>query len=263
MKQEKLRTPLTYYGGKQRLASRIVSLLPEHEGYIEPFCGGAAVFWHKSPSRWEVLNDTNRELTNFYEQVRNDFTSLEKEVRISLHSREAFRDAQAIYARPGLHSPIKRAWAVWMLANTGYSGLLNGSFGYDRSGQSTKKLTNKRNNFTEELAIRLQNVQLESCDALRIIRSRDTAQTLYYCDPPYVGTDQGHYDGYSKDDYEQLLRALDQIEGKFLLSSYRSESLSWAVTEHGWYSVEIEMPKAVSKGKTKVEVLAANYPISL
>ena len=263
MKQEKLRTPLTYYGGKQRLASRIIKLLPEHEGYVEPFCGGAAVFWCKLPSRWEVLNDTNRELTNFYEQVKNDFVSLEKEVRISLHSREAFRDAQAIYTRPGLHSPIKRAWAVWMLANTGYSGLLNGSFGYDRSGQSTKKLTNKRNNFTEALATRLQNVQLESCDALRIIRSRDTAQTLYYCDPPYVGTDQGHYDGYSKDDYEQLLRALAQIEGKFLLSSYRSESLSRAVAEHGWYSIEIEMPKAVSKGKTKVEVLTANYPIQL
>ena len=258
-----MRTPLRYYGGKQRLASRIIKLLPEHEGYVEPFCGGAAVFWCKLPSRWEVLNDTNRELTNFYEQVKNDFVSLEKEVRISLHSREAFRDAQAIYARPGLHSPVKRAWAVWMLANTGYSGLLDGSFGYDRSGQSTKKLTNKRNNFTEELAIGLQNVQLESCDALRIIRSRDTAQTLYYCDPPYVGTDQGHYDGYSKDDYEQLLRALAQIEGKFLLSSYRSESLSRAVTEHGWYSVEIEMPKAVSKGKTKIEVLTANYPIQL
>ena len=263
MKQEKLRTPLTYYGGKQRLASRIIKLLPEHEGYVEPFCGGAAVFWCKLPSRWEVLNDTNRELTNFYEQVRNDFTSLEKEVRISLHSREAFRDAQAIYARPGLHSPVKRAWAVWMLANTGYSGLLDGSFGYDRSGQTSKRIANKRDSFTETLAIRLQNVQLESCDALRIIRSRDTAQTLYYCDPPYVGTDQGHYDGYSKDDYEQLLRALAQIEGKFLLSSYRSDSLRHAVAEHDWYSVEIEMPKAVSRGKTKVEVLTANYPIRL
>ena len=95
--------------------------------------------------------------------------------------------------------------------------------------------------------------ELEDGDALRIMRSRDTDQTLYYCHPPYVGTDQGHYDGYSKDDYEQLLSELAQIEGKFLLSSYRSsESLDRAVAEHGWNSVEIKMPKAVSKGKIKM-----------
>ena len=237
--------------------------MPEHLGYVEPFCGGAAVFWRKPPSQWEVLNDTNRELMNFYEQVKNDFVSLEKEVRISLHSREAFKDAEAIYARPSLHSPIKRAWAIWMLANTGFSGMLNGSFSYDRSGQTSKRLSNKRENFTEDLAIRLQNVQIEACDALRIIRSRDTESTLFYCDPPYIDSDQGHYDGYSKEDYESLLNELTQIKGKFLLSSYRSEPLRNSVAEHNWYSIEVPMPKAVSKGRTKAEVLTANYPISL
>ena len=44
-----LRVPLTYWGGKQILAGRIVPLLAEHTGYVEPFCGGAAVFWRKPP----------------------------------------------------------------------------------------------------------------------------------------------------------------------------------------------------------------------
>ncbi len=39
-----MKTPLTYYGGKQQLASKIVSLIPEHRIYCEPFIGGAAVF---------------------------------------------------------------------------------------------------------------------------------------------------------------------------------------------------------------------------
>ena len=39
-----MKTPLTYYGGKQQLASIIVSLIPEHGIYCEPFIGGAAVF---------------------------------------------------------------------------------------------------------------------------------------------------------------------------------------------------------------------------
>lgn len=37
-----IRTPLTFYGGKQQLASRIVALMPAHRVYLEPFCGGAA-----------------------------------------------------------------------------------------------------------------------------------------------------------------------------------------------------------------------------
>ena len=54
MTQKKLRTPVTYYGGKQQMAAKIVSLIPEHTGYVEPFCGGAAVFWQKAPSKWEA-----------------------------------------------------------------------------------------------------------------------------------------------------------------------------------------------------------------
>ena len=62
-------------------------LLAEHTGYVEPFCGGAAVFWRKPPSKWEVLNDTNRELMNFYEQVKGNFSKLETLVQMTLHSR--------------------------------------------------------------------------------------------------------------------------------------------------------------------------------
>ena len=260
---KKLRTPIAYYGGKQQLAARIASLLPEHEGYVEPFCGGAAVFWAKPPGKWEVLNDTNRELLNFYEQAKNNFSALEAEVRKSLHSRELFQDAQSIYARPGLFSPVKRAWAVWCLANFAFHKKLNSTFGYDRSGRAGCEIANKRKSFTEDLAIRLRNVTLESCDALRIIRSRDTARTLFYCDPPYINTVQGHYDGYCEADYCALLDELAGIQGKFLLSSYRSEPLKKAVKQYGWHSTEIKMDKPSAKGQNKIEVLTANFPISL
>ena len=76
---------LTYYGGKQQLAGRIVGMMPGHRVYVEPFFGGGAVFFRKDPSPVEVINDTNSELVNFYETVKRDFTSLEKEVMITLH----------------------------------------------------------------------------------------------------------------------------------------------------------------------------------
>ncbi len=66
-----LKTPISYYGGKQKLATKILSLIPEqHTLYAEPFLGGAAVFFSKQASKIEVLNDTNRELINFYKVVQ-------------------------------------------------------------------------------------------------------------------------------------------------------------------------------------------------
>jgi DNA adenine methylase len=73
-----LKTPITYYGGKQLMVRHILPMIPEHNLYCEPFAGGAAIFFAKQPSEVEILNDTNRELINFYRVVQNDFTSLER-----------------------------------------------------------------------------------------------------------------------------------------------------------------------------------------
>jgi site-specific DNA-adenine methylase len=103
------RTPLSYYGGKQQLATRILEMIPEHQIYCEPFCGGAA----------------------------------------------------------------------WMLANGSYGNVLNSGFGYNLNGSISKKLANRRADFNADYAVRLQQVQIECCDALRIIRSRDTPERFF------------------------------------------------------------------------------------
>ena len=52
-----MRTPITYYGGKQRIAPEIISMLPAHKVYVEPFFGGGAVFFRKPKAGIEVIND--------------------------------------------------------------------------------------------------------------------------------------------------------------------------------------------------------------
>jgi DNA adenine methylase len=46
--------PLSYLGGKNRIAQKIISLIPHHTAYIEPFCGGAQVLFHKARSQVEI-----------------------------------------------------------------------------------------------------------------------------------------------------------------------------------------------------------------
>ncbi len=264
-----MKTPISYYGGKQKLAATIVKLIPEHNLYCEPFIGGAAVFFAKPPSNVEVINDTNKEMINFYRMVQTDFVSLEKEVQISLHSRDIHRRATVVYQNPDMFSELKRAWAVWVLAAQSFASGLDKDWGYDiKKPTTSKKVANKREGFTEDYAIRLQMVQIECTDALRIIRSRDTKDAFFYCDPPYYNSNCGHYDGYSLEDFEALLKLLSGIEGKFLLSSYPSPILKQYTKANGWHTQSIEQTISVANnhgkpGKAKTEVLTANYPISI
>lgn len=259
-------TPISYYGGKQKLARHIVPIIKSvpHTLYCEMFCGGAAIFFSKEQSEIEVLNDTNRELVNFYQVLKNRFIELEKMVSITLHSRWLHRDAVVVYESPHLFDEVKRAWAVWVLSTQSFCAQLDGNWGYDKGKQTTTtKITNKRNEFTEAYAIRLQNVQLECADALYVIKSRDTANTLFYCDPPYFNSDCGHYDGYSEKDFEGLLEALAGIQGRFLLSSYPSDLLTRFIKKYGWKSKCFEQGISVNSKsghqKKKWEMLTANF----
>ncbi len=262
-----MKTPITYYGGKQQLAGKIVSLIPVHKIYCEPFIGGAAVFFRKEPSNSEIINDTNGELINFYEVIQKNFSLLAQEVSISLHSRQLYRQARVVNENPEMFDRIKRAWAVWVLSNTSFGSNWNAGWGYDSQGKTSRTLNNKRKLFTEDLAIRLQNVQIECCDALKIIRSRDSSETFFYCDPPYPNTDQGHYDGYSVNDFEELLKLLSGVKGKFLLSSFRLPVLKEYTKKNNWYQIELKMAKPMSmhsgQSKNKIEVLTSNYPVKL
>jgi DNA adenine methylase len=260
-----MKTPLSYYGGKQQLAKTILGLIPPYRVYCEPFLGGAAIFFAKEPSKVEIINDTNGEIINFYEVLKREFTALKKEVAISLHSRKLHHQAQIIYENPEMFDRIKRAWAIWVLANSSFGSMLDSGFGYDRRGAYSKKLDNKRADFAVDYAERLKRVQIECCDALRIIKSRDASDVFFYLDPPYVGVDQGHYDGYSQEDFDNLLKLLKSVKGKFLLSSYRNNTLSTFTKRNGWHTIEIKMACSVSgrcgSKLNKVEVLTANYPI--
>ena len=265
-KQIYLRTPVSYYGGKQKLAKTIINFIPPHILYGEPFLGGAAIFFAKEPSEVEVVNDTNKELINFYSVCKNRFHELQSLVRVTLHSRMLHDDAWSIYNKPHLHDEVRRAWAVWVLSTQSFCSMIDGSWGFDKTERTTtKKITNKRQEFTEEIAIRLQNAQIESADALYIIQSRDTVNSFFYCDPPYYNSNCGHYDGYSVQDFENLLETLSKIKGKFLLSSYPSDVLKKFVKANGWHQWDVESGVSVNSKsgyqKRKVEVLTANYEL--
>jgi DNA adenine methylase len=261
-----MKTPITYYGGKQNLADIIVPLLPPHRLYCEPFAGGAAILFAKPPSTEEILNDLNAEMVNFWEVLKTDFDALNAEVQISLHSRKLHKNAAVVYANTDMFDRVKRAWAVWYLTSASFGSMLDSVWGHDVYGKRVGALRNKRAGFLPELSERLAKTRIENCDAIKVIKDNDAPDALFYVDPPYVGADQGHYAGYTQEAFDALLEALGSIQGKFLLSSYPNDNLVKYKQECGWYQFEVIMNNIMSSSAhghkmEKTEVLTANYPI--
>lgn len=258
-----MKTPLTYYGGKQTLLKHILPLIPkDHILYAEPFMGGGAVFFGKEPSQIEVINDTNNALVTFYRVVRLQFKNLKRRIQGTAHSRTDYKKAKLIYDNPEFFGEFDLAWAVWMLTATAFNAGFNTSFSYDKCRQNTtRKFNSKKTLITEELLKRLEHAQIESTDACEIIRTRDAKTSFFYCDPPYFNADMGHYKGYTETDFERLLMRLSKIKGRFLLSSYPSEILTRYVKRNGWHSKTLKQTTSATYGgrKPKVEVLTTNY----
>jgi len=96
--------PLSYIGGKNRLAKRVIEIFPKHTTYVEAFAGGAQVFFRKEPSKVEVLNDLDGEVVNFYRVCQAHHDELVRYFRFVVVSRNWFDLMRATDPRALLES---------------------------------------------------------------------------------------------------------------------------------------------------------------
>ncbi len=194
------------------MAGQIVDLIPPHLLYCEPYCGGAAVFFRKQPSKIEVLNDNNSNLVNFFEVIQSDFGMLKLLVDNTSCSRHQHNHAKQVLKYPLHFDKIKRAWAFWMLCNLSFSACLDGGYKYTKSSNKTVvSFHRKKDRLRKNLMERLINVDFECKDAIEVIKTRDGDDSFFYIDPPYISDSpvhQGHYSGFRAENYISLLDTL-------------------------------------------------------
>jgi DNA adenine methylase len=263
-----MKTPITYYGGKQRLLKRILPLIPPHRLYAEPFAGREARY--SSPRSLAEIGGAQRHqrpARDLLPSGRADFKRLRKRILATLHSRDLHKYAGIVYAYPHFFSKVDVAWSVWTLSATSFAASLEGTFGYDKTrGTMAKRIANKKGNFTDSVSRRLQNATIESRDALETRSAAGTARIPSSTAIPPTSTPTWRIiRAIREKDFERLLEVLSRVKGRFLLSSYPSEVLSRYRERHGWYSVSHRQAVAVhaKAKKQKEEVLTANYPIDI
>ena len=221
---------ISYYGGKQNMVKHLLPLIPKHSIYVEPFAGGAALFFAKeNPSSLtdskyiEVLNDTNQDLINLYRVAKSRTEEFLKELGLIPYSEYLHREAKKNKADP---CELKRAVNFYLRLMMSFSHNLDSGFAF--SSKIPKQIYKYYFNYidnADKCIERLKNVYIFDRDALNIIDLYDQSKTFFYCDPPYPNTDQGHYSGYAQKDFENLIEKLSNIKGSFILSCYENDAV--------------------------------------
>lgn len=210
-----LKSPLGYLGGKSRLAKRIVEKIPSHTTYVEPFCGGAWVYFTKPPSRVEILNDRDGELVRFWNVIRHHLPEFLRCLDFSVVSREEFQRESK--QDPSLLTDVQRAVRYYKLQRMGYGGkTVNRTFGTSITRPNSLNLLAVE----EKLKVthkRLARTTVENLDACDCIKKYDSPETLFYIDPPYWEADF-YAVSFKGEDFRRLAETLRTINGKFILS---------------------------------------------
>ncbi|MGJ5814481.1 DNA adenine methylase [Paludibaculum fermentans] len=207
--------PLPYIGGKNRLATRIISLLPEHTTYVEPFAGGAQVLFHKPPSNVEVLNDLDFDIVNFFRVCQWHYEELVRYLRYCLASRKLHE--LHLTANPSTLTDIQRAGRFFYLQKNSFGGLVvKQKFHYGVT-QPSNYNPERIPEIIEQAHRRLARVQIESLPYEQILLKYDRPTTFFYLDPPYWER-RLYRHNFTEVDFIGLERHLHEVKGKFLLS---------------------------------------------
>jgi DNA adenine methylase len=207
--------PLAYIGGKNRLAKRIISLLPAHTTYVEPFAGGAQVFFHKQPSEVEVLNDLDGEIVNFLRVCQWHYQELVRSLAYCPASRRLHELFGATV--PATLTDIQRAARFFYLQKNSFGGLVIGQRFHYGVIQRPNYNPNRIPEVIEQAHQRLQHVQIESLPYEQILEKYDRPTTLFYLDPPYWGRKLYRFN-FTNQNFTELERKLHGLKGKFVLS---------------------------------------------
>ena len=252
-----MKGPLSYVGGKNRFISKILPLIPAHITYIEPFAGGAQIFFQKTPAKVEVLNDLDGELVNFYRVCQAHHEELLRYLRFLVVSREWYKRLQA--TPPESMTDIQRAGRYFFLQKNTYGGRV--------ANQSYAAHVLQPPSFTRERLVRvidethkrLERVQIESLPYEKAIRKYDRPTTFFYIDPPYYGVKGLYRFDFEHSQFEQLAQLLRTIKGKFLLSTNDHPEVRKLFADFQMESFSVAYTLQPHAGRRYKELLIKNY----
>lgn len=247
---------LHYPGSKWSMADWMISHMPPHITYVEPFFGSGAVLFSKERSQLETVNDIDGEIVNLFRLIRERPEELAHAIRWTPHARQEYYESYA----PEVDE-LERARRLVVRLWQGRGGKTAHRTGWRSMIERNGPLPGKEwLAFPEKIhavAERLQGVQIECQPALTLLERYRRPGVLIYADPPYIQstrTTTSYRYEMTDTEHVELLEALDCHPGPVLLSGY-AHPLYDNRLKH--WSREMKKVKAEG-GATRTEILWIN-----
>lgn len=234
---------IKYRGGKSKEINNFIEFIPnQYDRYIEPFAGGAALFFYLAPNA-ALINDINSRLVNFYSAVRDNFDSLKAEltrleltyrsnqmeyeqIKMKDKSRHVENKNEALYylLRDMYNGIIEKkyldATLYYFINKTSYSGMLR----FNSKGEFNVPFGRYKNFNTqlvsEEHSELLKRTEITNEDYSEIF-NRCTVNDFVFLDPPYdcIFTDYGNIEqnGFTEDNHRRLAQDFRNLGSRSLM----------------------------------------------
>ncbi|MBP2635526.1 MAG: methyltransferase [Firmicutes bacterium] len=219
---------LRWPGSKWRLAEWIVSHMPPHEVYLEPFFGSGAVFFNKVPANTETINDLDGHVVNLFRVIRDNSRELAALIEMTPWSRSEY-DKVRNNEPTGNSLEDARRFLVRCWQGFGAKTSMQTGWAFDRTGTVYKpKLWARLPKRILAITERLKVAQIECMPGVELIKEHNRPNTLVYADPPYLRSSRRNSSLYrvemgKEDEHIKLLDALLAHKGPVILSGYQSE----------------------------------------
>ena len=244
MKVSTARSPFPWFGGKQKLADRLIEMFPPHRVYCEVFGGGASVLLSKQPATLDIYNDAEDGLVNFFRMLRDRPGDLVPLLELTPYSRTEFLDCVETWR--SVDDEVERARRFYVCVSQAFGGFVfndgtkTRGWGGERLGRthlcraaSTKNRVDNIWRFVDRLrSVQIDNLQWRAC-----LERYDSPETLFYLDPPYVPETRrsGRYSHeLTAEDHAELVDRVLALEGTAIVSGYDSPLYEPLVTGGGF-----------------------------
>jgi DNA adenine methylase len=248
--------PIAYVGGKNRIACQIIRRFPKHTTYVEPFAGGAQVFFHKQPSKVEVLNDLDGEIFNFFRVCQWHHEELIRHLRYCLVSRRLNELFQA--QNPDHLTDVQRAARFLYLQKTAFGGMIVRQNYHYHLVNPPNYNPERLPEVLEQAHRRLLRVQIENLPYEEILKRYDRPATLFYLDPPYWGRKFYRFN-FEEKDFVTLRDRLKSLRGNFVLSINDTPQVRDIFGDFPIRKTTITYTARTNAGQKYVELLITNH----
>jgi len=261
---------IKYFGGKNGFANKILDYFPsnyQNMNYIEPFCGSAAMLFHKIKSPVEIINDIDENIYSLFKVLidENLFKEFKHKCDMSLFSEKMLLDYKKSLKEDEL-SEIDRAYKYFYINRLSF----NSCGGISASTVIRRNMSKSVSDYLSsidrlyEIHNRLSSVVILNRNALDVIKKYDKENTFMYCDSPYANevrsSGRYKYDFTDKLQDEYLNLLINIKNANILISGYNCERYN-ILEKNGYKRIDmiIKTQNNNQEGKSKTESLWFNY----